>query len=258
MRDLTLFSTADHQFILLNESDPGEEEGIRSNQYLIIRKGNGVLLDPGGFSVMPRALAVMLRHIQPERIKAIILSHQDPDIVGGLATWLEVLNCIVYISRIWLRFVPHYGIHDMNVFIGMPDEGMDCEVAEDFSLELLPAHFLHSEGQINVYDPYSRILFTGDIGAALMPPDQDIAFVDDFKAHIPYIEGFHRRFMGGNRAARIWATRVAKLDITMIAPQHGPIYRGPAVQEFISWLSTLECGPDLMTEDGGFRGKPSP
>lgn len=39
MRNITLFDHADHQFILLNESDPGEENGIRSNQYLIRYQG---------------------------------------------------------------------------------------------------------------------------------------------------------------------------------------------------------------------------
>lgn len=255
MRDLTLYGTEGHKFILLNESEPGEEEGIRSNQYLIVHEGGGVLLDPGGFGVMPRVLAVMLRHLQPDRVKAIVLSHQDPDIVGGLSTWLEVVDCPVYVSRIWLRFLPHYGIRRMTRFIGMPDEGMDCEVAAGFGLKLIPAHFLHSEGQINVYDPVSKILFTGDIGAALMPPDQDVAFVDDFDGHLRYIEGFHRRYMAGNRAARIWVGNVGGLDIDMIAPQHGPIYRGQAVRDFLGWMENLECGADLMNANGSFPEK---
>jgi flavorubredoxin len=37
---------------------------------------------------MPRTLTVMLRHLKPQQIRTIILSHQDPDIVGGLSTWL--------------------------------------------------------------------------------------------------------------------------------------------------------------------------
>lgn len=44
------------------------------------------MLDPGGFGVMPDVLEAMLDYCTPEQIKAIILSHQDPDIVGGLGT----------------------------------------------------------------------------------------------------------------------------------------------------------------------------
>lgn len=253
MRNVTLFEGNRHRFILLNESEPGEEGGIRSNQYLILHGDSGVLLDPGGFGVMPRVLAEMLRYIGPQDLKAIVLSHQDPDIVGGIATWLALTSATVYVSSIWMRFLPHYGIREMNRFRPLPDEGMHCRMEEGFELELLPAHFLHSEGQINVYDPLSKILFTGDIGAAMLPDGCDYAFVDDFDAHRPYIESFHRRYMGSNRAARIWAERISTLEIDMIAPQHGPIYRGDSVADFVTWFRDLKCGTDLMTKSGFFH-----
>lgn len=255
MRNVILFEGNGHKFILLNESDPGEEDGIRSNQYLILQDNSGVLLDPGGFGVMPRMLAEMLRYIAPQDVKAIMLSHQDPDIVGGIATWLALTAASVYVSSIWMRFLPHYGIKEMNRFKALPDEGMHCSIEKNFTLELIPAHFLHSEGQINVYDPVSKILFSGDIGAAMLPDGCDYAFVDDFDAHRPYIEPFHKRYMGSNRAARIWADRVSTLDIDMIAPQHGPIYRGKSVTDFISWFRGLRCGTDLMTEAGFFSAE---
>lgn len=86
MRNIKLFDSAEHKFVLLNESEPGEEEGIRSNQYLVTHGENAVLLDPGGFGVMPSVLTELVRHIKTENIFAIMLSHQDPDIVGGLST----------------------------------------------------------------------------------------------------------------------------------------------------------------------------
>lgn len=252
MRNIVLHGTEDHKFVLLNESEPGEEDGVRSNQYLVVHRDNGVMLDPGGFGVMPRVLAEMLRYISPDGLKGIVLSHQDPDIVGGIATWLELSDANVYVSRIWTRFLPHYGISGMHRFIGVPDEGMPYPVSPGFDLQLLPAHFLHSEGQINVYDPLSKILFTGDIGAAMLPVEQDYAFVDDFAAHLPYIEEFHRRYMCSNKAARVWVEMVSGLDVAMLAPQHGPVYRGQAVKDFLDWFRELQCGVDLMTGSGRF------
>lgn len=252
MRNIKLFDSGEHKFILLNESEPGEEEGIRSNQYLVMHRDSGVLLDPGGFGVMPSVLTELLRYIKTEQIRAIILSHQDPDIVGGLSTWLELTDAPVYVSNIWLRFLPHYGIASMSQFVGVPDAGKLCTIAPDFELRLLPAHFLHSEGQINVYDPVAKILFTGDIGAAMLPVDQQYEFVDDFAAHLPYIEGFHRRYMVSNKAARLWVESVETLAIDMLAPQHGPIYRGRAVADFLAWFKELQCGVDLMTRSGHF------
>ncbi|MBY0578379.1 MAG: MBL fold metallo-hydrolase [Burkholderiales bacterium] len=255
MRNVTLFEGERHQFILLNESEPGEEDGVRSNQYLVMHDQSGVLLDPGGFGVMPRVLAEMLRYIGPAELKAIVLSHQDPDIVGGISTWIELTQAPIYVSKIWMRFLPHYGIREMSRFVGVPDEGMRCRIDADFELDLVPAHFLHSEGQINVYDPISKILFSGDIGSAMLPEDRDYAFVDDFQDHLPFIEPFHKRYMCSNRATRIWVNAVSKLDIEMIAPQHGAIYRGSAVKDFLNWFDELQCGIDLMTGSGIFETK---
>jgi len=252
MRNIQLFDQNGHKFILLNESEPGEEDGIRSNQYLAMHGADGVLMDPGGFGVMPHVLAEMLHYATPEQIKGITLSHQDPDIVGGLFTWLDLTRCPIYVSRIWMRFLPHYGLNDMSRFIGVPDEGMDCEISPNFALKMIPAHFLHSEGQINVYDPQSRILFTGDIGAAMMPMNNDEPFVDDFRKHLPFIAGFHRRYMCSNRAIRYWLDNISGLEIDMIAPQHGPVYRGTAVRDFLEWFKDLQCGVDLMQGGGRF------
>lgn len=252
MHNIKLYEDSRHKFVLLNESEPGEEDGIRSNQYLVMHDDAGVLLDPGGFGVMPEVLAEMLHYLSPSQIQGIFLSHQDPDIVGGLITWLQLTSCPIYVSSIWMRFLPHYGFTDMRRFIGVPDQGMAWEPASDFKLLIVPAHFLHSEGQINVYDPVSRILFSGDIGAAMMPMDNDDAFVDDFSAHLPYIEGFHRRYMCSNKAIRCWLDTIAGLDIDIIAPQHGPVYRGNAVTEFLAWLKDLQCGVDLMQSGGRF------
>lgn len=55
------------------------------------------------------------------------------------------------------------------------------------------------------------------------------------------------------KAARYWVDAVSQLDVAMIAPQHGPIYRGRAVADFLDWFRQLECGIDLMEKSGYFR-----
>lgn len=255
MRNIKLYESEGHQFVLLNESEPGAEHGIRSNQYLVKHGDQGVLLDPGGFGVMPRVLAELLRYIEPSQVNAIILSHQDPDIVAGIVTWIELTTAPIYISKIWTRFLPHYGIRDIHRFHGVPDEGMVCTFSEDFSLKLVPAHFLHSEGQMNVYDHVSKILFSGDIGAAALPQNKEYTYVDNFEDHLPYVEWFHRRYMCSNHAARAWVETVSDLEIDILAPQHGPIYRGKAVKDFMDWFKCLECGVDLLSKGGQFQRK---
>lgn len=244
--NVTLFNSDHHRYILLNESEPGEEDGIPSNQYLIVHNGKGTLMDPGGFGVMPQVLNEMLQYLNPDDIEAIALSHQDPDIVGGLSSWMKLTPARIYASRIWLRFLPHYGISGMRRFVGIADQGESVTLHSGLQLQFVPAHFLHSPGQINVYDPISKILFSGDVGASMVPNDNCEVFVSDFQQHLPFAEGFHKRYMASNRALRYWLQQVRKLDVEIIAPQHGPLYRGQAKQDFLNWLYDLQCGSDLL------------
>jgi flavorubredoxin len=70
--------------------------------------------------------------------------------------------------------------------------------------------------------------------------------VTSLGAHIPRMEGFHRRYMVSNKVLRLWAAMVRQLDIRMIAPQHGSPMVGAAVGEFIDWVEQLACGIDLF------------
>jgi flavorubredoxin len=108
-------------------------------------------------------------------------------------------------------------------------------------LELIPAHYLHSSGNFNLYDAQARILFSGDIGASLEANDVPM-YISDFDDHIQHIELFHRRWMPSNRVKNQWIKRVRALEIDIMIPQHGRIYRGEQVQRFLDWFEALEVG----------------
>jgi len=43
---------------------------------------------------------------------------------------------------------------------------------------------------------------------------------------------------------------VRKLDVEIIAPQHGAIYKGKElINKLLNWLENQECGIDLMNYD---------
>lgn len=74
--------------------------------------------------------------------------------------------------------------------------------------------------------------------------------VEDFDTHLKYMEGFHRRYMTSNKILRFWANMVRQLDIEMIVPQHGAMFKGKdMVNRFIDWLENLEVGVDIMTQE---------
>jgi flavorubredoxin len=125
----------------------------------------------------------------------------------------------------------------------MPDAGMIFDLAGS-RLIALPAHFLHSCGNLHLYDPTTKILFSGDLGASLGMAYREVT---DFDAHVRYMEGFHRRYMASNLVLRAWVSMVRTLDVETIAPQHGAIFRGrEMVGRFLDWCETLQCGSDLL------------
>jgi len=64
------------------------------------------------------------------------------------------------------------------------------------------------------------------------------------------MEGFHRRYMVSNKVLRFWANMVRQLDIEMIVPQHGAIFKGKdMVNRFIEWVEDLQVGVDLLTQE---------
>ncbi|MET0003607.1 MAG: MBL fold metallo-hydrolase [Candidatus Thiodiazotropha sp.] len=225
-------------------------EAVQANQFLICDHQHAALIDPGGELTYSRLFMAISDYMNVKRLDYVIASHQDPDIVASVNKWLVGTDCKVVVPALWERFIPHFTrpgrLQDRVVPI--PDEGINLELG-NIRLMALPAHFLHAEGNFQFYDPVSRILFSGDLGANLPPGDLN-APVKKLSEIMPYMEGFHRRYMNSNKVCNLWANMVRQLDIDMIVPQHGRSFLGKkVVNEFINWIDGLECGVDLVTQN---------
>jgi len=225
--------------------------GIQSNQFLIVDNGHQAVLDPGGYLTYTPLSMEIGRRMNLKDLDYVFASHQDPDIISSLDRWLMYTDCKVVCSRLWARFLPHLvpGYQAKTIaerIIAVPDEGQAIRLGECRILAV-PAHFLHSVGNFHFYDPVSKILFSGDMGASLT--DDAGKAVDDFDEHVRAMEGFHRRYMTSNRACRLWANMVRAMDVEMLVPQHGRPFKGKAmVERFLDWISDLECGVDRLSQ----------
>jgi hemerythrin-like domain-containing protein/glyoxylase-like metal-dependent hydrolase (beta-lactamase superfamily II) len=243
-RNAVLFRRDDHRNLLLH--DFGHGMAVQANQFLIVHGDEGMLLDPGGPKVYPNVFAETMIELHEGWLRYIFLSHQDPDICTSLNAWLMDTQADALVSRLWSRFLPHFGIDSLleERMKPIPDGGTRIELG-GAELVILPAHFLHSCGNFHVYDPISKVLFSGDLGASI---GSEETYVRDFDAHAERMLSFHRRYMASNRALRAWADMVSDLEIDAIAPQHGPIMKGPdMVARFLEWVRRIECGIDVMT-----------
>ncbi len=250
-----LFDQNGHRCIAFHSLVQGH--GIQSNQFLLIDGDHVALIDPGGDLTFTPLSIQISKYINIANLEIIFASHQDPDIISSLPRWLMHTDCKVATSRLWSRFLPHLASTFVNTrmesdiaerMIEIPDNGLSISFGKSV-IKCLPAHYLHSVGNFQFYDPVSKILFSGDMGASLVEGNAGEP-VDDFDKHVPLMEKFHQRYMGSQKVTALWADMIRQLDVEMIVPQHGKPFAGRAViDQFLNWISNLKCGIDLLRKD---------
>lgn len=249
----TLFSNGTHRCICFSSLVKGE--GVQANQFLIIHDKHAAVIDPGGDLTYTPLTIELMKYVRLQDLDYVIASHQDPDIITSMPRWLVHTNATVVASKLWARFLPHLNSAFMSDrmkgdwserLIELPDRGQDIPM-DDTVIKSLPGHFLHSVGNFQFYDPISKILFSGDMGASIVPDAKTP--VENFDEHIPFMRGFHQRYMCSRKVIKLWANMVREMDVEMMVPQHGKAFVGKEmVHKFLDWIEELDCGIDLLTQ----------
>ncbi len=168
-----LFDNGTHKCISFTSLVKGE--GIQANQFLIIDHDRAAVLDPGGDLTYVPLTMELNRYTKLKNLDYVMASHQDPDIITSMPRWLVYTDAKVVASKLWARFLPHLNSAFMSDrmkgnweerLIELPDTGQVIPLGES-SIVAVPAHFLHSVGNFQFYDPTAKILFSGDMGASI-------------------------------------------------------------------------------------------
>lgn len=250
MKCYTLWASGEHRWLAFAQDPDQPESIIDTNQFVVTSEDAAMMLDPGGVELFPAMVAALTQEVAIDRLRHLFLSHQDPDVSSALPLWRQVCipDLAVHLSWMWTGFVSHFD-RDAR-FHAIPDAGGEVVLSRTVRLRLLPAHYLHSPGNFCVYDPRAKVLFSGDIGAALVPKERITGiFVEDFDEHARYMDAFHRRWMGARQARDKWIAMVRRLEVDILAPQHGLLFRGAQVGRFLDWLAELPLGSGLDAYD---------
>lgn len=252
---IELYNDGKHVCLMFNDLvDDSANFAVQANQFLIVSDGEGAIIDPAGNMTYNALIMAVSKFFPFKQLKYIFASHQDPDIVASLNKWLMSTDASLYVSKLWERFVPHFCTLNRweGRIVGIPDAGMAIPM-RDTTLHCVPAHFLHAEGNFQFYDGKAKILFSGDLGASLVPHDEilrPITTAAEVQAHIAKMEGFHKRYMVSNKVCRFWVKMVREMDVELLVPQHGRYFKGKeAIGAFLAWIENLHCGIDLFTQD---------
>ncbi len=245
-----------------------EQIGLHCNPYLIVDGDEAVLLDSGSrddFSTV--MLKVIRTGVSPNMIRRLIYHHYDPDLCGNIPHMEAMINSKE------LKIISHY---ENNIFINYYSVRSPKQCIEnlDFSFEFASGRRLlfirtpysHSPGSFVTYDTKTKVLFSSDLfGSYDYNWDLYTQIDENCKTCIPQetcpitkqscqivgMLNFHQRIMTSAKALRYALAEIGKLDISLIAPQHGSILNTPAAREAsIRHLKSLtNVGIDYFLEE---------
>lgn len=242
MNHKIIYDDGELRWFVFGRDDQKPNAIIDTNEYAIESGNEVMILDPGGTEIFPYVLSSVSEVIGLDKVKKFFCSHQDPDIFSSLPMWMALCpEATIYMPRIWSNFMSHFGKECAVNFYPVPDQGMRLKLGVE-EVQIIPAHFLHASGNINLFCPKSRILFSGDVGSAIVPLNYPF-FVENFEDHTNHMRTFHQRWMPSDSAKKAWIRQVRALKPSMICPQHGSIFKGEEmIWKFLDWLDNLEVG----------------
>ncbi|PRQ04045.1 Nitric oxide reductase [Enhygromyxa salina] len=227
-----------------------------ANPYLrIFRSDDGgkqvsMLIDPGSssdFAVVSAKLTALLGSLK--RVSAIFINHQDPDVGTSAPALINRFapKATILCSEATWRLIVHLNLPREN-YVDVDRFKRGMRLATGDVLMPVPSPFCHFRGAVMLYDPSTRVLFSGDLFGGLTDASASGIWADesDWRG----MRAFHQLYMPANQAVRATIERIRALDPfpEIIAPQHGRVIRGPLLQEFMERLEQLPVGLDIIDE----------
>ncbi|MBU4540172.1 response regulator [uncultured Acetobacterium sp.] len=231
-----------------------QDGGLHCNPYLIVDGDEGVLIDPGSVLDFEDVYENVRSIIPLEKIKYVILHHQDPDFCAAVPLF-EKAGANFEVVTHWRTqtLVKYYGIKSDYYIIN--ENNFELKLQSGRILDFVLTPYLHFPGAFTTYDNQTKILFSSDLFGAFSYQWSLYAEAD----YLEKMKTFHEHYMPSNSILRPVMETFLGMDIAMIVPQHGSIINQNIVAH-IKALRDLECGTLLnpikrdLAKSGGYMG----
>lgn len=244
-----------------------EDSSLHCNPYLIVDNGEAVLIDSGSRDAFSTVmLKIMRTGTNPNDIKRLIYQHYDPDLCGNIPhmeAMIENRDLKIISHKSDNTFINYYSTKLPKQCISELD--FRYEFSSGRRLEFIRTPYSHSSGSFITYDIKTKVLFSSDIFGSY---DNDwslyasvyekcadcvseaVCPVTKKPCQIKSLLDFHRLNMTSTKALRYALECIEKLDISIIAPQHGSVLNTPAaIKVIIKRLKSLnDIGIDGFLE----------
>lgn len=240
----------------VGKRQPGEV--FYANPYLRVFRGNvngkdrtfNMLIDPGSssdFAVVRAKVSSVIGGMN--RVSAIFINHQDPDVGSSSAMILSKhapKASIVCSEETW-RLIVHFNLpRERLVATNGREKGFRTPTGQ--TVIPVPTPYCHFVGATALYDPETRVLFSGDLFGGLTDTEAEGIWGDE--TDWTGMRAFHQTFMPNGAAVKNAMRIVRELDPPplIIAPQHGRVISEDFIPYFIDKLDNLSCGIDNLED----------
>ncbi len=216
-----------------------EKDPFQCHPYLIENGDESILVDPGSMLEFDAVVRKVQLITDLKNIKYIILHHQDPDLcasVPSIEKLIDRSDLLVITHSRMVPLVKHYLIRSDYYEIDKKDLRLTTE--NGLTLEFLTTPYCHSPGAFVTYEPVSKTLFSGDIFGGIEESWEFYAQKDYFEK----AKRFHAEYMPSKDIFNYALSKIEKLDMELIAPQHGSIIQKPYIADLIEKMKALDCG----------------
>lgn len=221
-----------------------DEKTGRKNEF-------NLLVDPGSssdFSTVHTKVASRIGGL--ERLSALFINHQDPD-VGASASIISARyapKAAIICSEDTWRLIVHQNLPRAR-FVPTEKYAQGIRLPTGHVVLPVPSPFCHFRGAVMLYDPETRVLFTGDLFGGLTEANATSLYADE--SDWAGIRAFHQIYMPVNQALKkaVETIRALSPAVEIIAPQHGRLITGSLIESFCDKMSRLQVGLDLMDEE---------
>jgi len=221
-----------------------KNDPFQCHPYLIVNEDESILIDPGSMLEFDETVKKVQKLINIKSIRYIILHHQDPDLAAAVPAIEKLINRddleIVTHSRMSV-LIKHYLVSSSYYEIDKHNHKLITSTG--FELEFFTTPYCHSPGAFVSYDTLSKVLFSGDIFGGI---EESWEFYAD-KDYFNKAKQFHQEYMPSKDIFNYALSKIEKLDINLIAPQHGSIIQKKYISKLIQDMKNLDCG--LYIED---------
>jgi len=216
-----------------------ENDPFQCHPYLIKNGNESILIDPGSMLEFEETVRKIKTVVDMKSIKYIVLHHQDPDLVAAVPEIEKLIKrddlLIVTHSRMSL-LIKHYLV--TSDYYEIDKHHHQLITSNGYRLEFHTTPYCHSPGAFVSYEPQTKTLFSGDIFGGI---EESWEFYAD-ETYFLKAKLFHQEYMPSKDIFNYALSKIEKLDINLIAPQHGSIIKKKYISNLIKDMKNLDCG----------------